>query len=123
MNNLAHPAPPPIITGVRWSARILSALILLFWGFFIVASIVGDEARSSRPLVTSDYIVLATTTISLAGLAAAWKWELIGAVITLVATLIAATVNWRVLAFPPVLIPFAASLFLFCWWMNRTRAD
>jgi hypothetical protein len=123
MNNFANSASAPVITGVRWSARILSALILLFWGFFIVASIVGDEARSSRPLVTGDYILLLTMVISLAGLCVAWKWELVGATITLVATLIAAVVNWRVLAFPPALIPLAAILFLLCWWMKRARMD
>lgn len=121
MNNFANPAAAPIITGVRWSARILSGLIMLFWGFFLVASLVGDAARSSRPLATGDYIILVTLVISLAGLGVAWKWEFIGAVVTLAATLIAAAVNWRVLVFPPALIPLAASLFLLCWWMNRTR--
>jgi hypothetical protein len=66
-------------TTLRWSARILSALILLFWSFFIVASLAGDEGRSSRPLMTSDYISLTAMVISLAGLGVAWKWERIGA--------------------------------------------
>jgi hypothetical protein len=25
---------PPVALGMRWSARLLSALIVLFWGFF-----------------------------------------------------------------------------------------
>jgi len=43
MNDIAHSASPTITIGVRWGARILSAWILLFWGFFIVAHLVGDE--------------------------------------------------------------------------------
>ena len=123
MNNFANPASPPIIIGVRWGARILSALILLFWGLFIVASIVGNEAHSSRPLATNDYISLVTMAISLVGLGVAWKWEFIGAAMTLVAVLIGAFANWRTLVFPFALIPLAASLFLMCWWMSRARMD
>jgi len=123
MNDIAHSASPTTTIGVRWSARILSALILLFWGFFIVAHLVGDEGRSSRPLTTNDYIGLAAMVISLAGLGVAWKWELIGAATTLIAVLIGALANWRVLAFPGTLIPLAASLFLLCRWMSRTRMD
>ena len=66
---------------------------------------------------------LTTLVISLVGLAVAWKWELAGATMTLVAVVIGAVINWRVLVFPGTLIPLAACLFLICWWMNRTRID
>ena len=39
----------------RWTARILSALILLFWGFFIVAHLFGDGEEApglSTPATT-----------------------------------------------------------------------
>lgn len=121
MNDVAHSALPSITLVVRWCARILSALIQLFWGFFIVAHLVGDGGGASRPLQTNDYISIATMVISLAGLGVAWKWELIGASMTLVAILIGAIANWRVLASPIALIPIAASLFVLCWWMSRTR--
>jgi hypothetical protein len=61
--------------------------------------------------------------ISLVGLAVAWKWELTGATMTLVAVVIGAVINWRVLAFPITLIPLTACLFLLSWWMNRTRIN
>jgi hypothetical protein len=40
---------------------------------------------------------------------------------TLIAVLIGAVANWRSLAFPGALIILAASLFLLCGWMDRTR--
>src|SRR5262245_53664778 len=104
MNNIERTVSPSITIAVRRSARILSALILSFWGFFIVAHLVGEEGRSSRPLVMSDYISLTAMVVSLAGLGVAWKWERIGAAMTLGAVLIGAIVNWRSLV-PGALIP------------------
>lgn len=121
MNDVAHSALPPLASGVRWSARGLSALILLFWGFFIVANFVGDAERSSRPLNFNDYAVMTTLGLSLTGLAVAWKWERAGGLLTLAATLLCVLVNWRVIVFPGTLIPVAACLFLLSWWMNRAQ--
>jgi hypothetical protein len=123
MSDVAHSALPLITTVARWGARILSALILMFWSFFIAAHLVGDEGRSTRPLTTSDYISLTTMIVSLAGLGVAWKWELIGAAMTIVAILIGAFANWRSLAFPGALIALAAGLFLLCWLMSRARTE
>src|SRR5262245_29741815 len=109
---------PLATTVVRWGARILSILILLFWGFLMVGHLVGEEGRPSRPLTPSDFILLPAMMVSLIGLAVAWKWEVTGAAVTLLAVLIGAVVNWRVLVFPGTLIPIVACLFLWCRWMN-----
>ena len=108
-----------MVTLVRWSARVLSSLIVLFYGFFLVAHLVGDEGRPSRPLIWNDYVILATLVVSLLGLLMAWKWELVGAAITLFAILICAVANWQVLVFPGTLIPISALLFSLSWWMRR----
>lgn len=104
---------------VRWSARIVSGLVVLFYGFFLVAHLVGDEGRPSRPLVWGDYVILTTLVVSLLGLLLAWKWELAGAAVTLLAILVCALVNWKVLIFPGTLIPISAALFLLAWWLSR----
>jgi hypothetical protein len=104
---------------MRWGARLLSALILLFWGFFFVAHLVDDAGRSSRPLNTNDYIILTSLGFSLAGLAAAWKWELAGGLLALGSISLCALANWRVLASPGALIPVTACLFLMSWWSGR----
>lgn len=121
MNDVAHFSLPSLPTGLRWGARSLSALILLFWGFFIVAHLVGDAGRASRPLNTNDYLIMTTLGISLTGLGLAWKWELAGGLLTLGAVLLCALTNWRVLVFPGTLIPVTACLFLLSWWMNKAR--
>ena len=85
---------------VRWAARILSVPILLFWGFFIVAHLMGDEGGSSRALSTNDYIGLAMMVVWFVGLAIAWKWELTGGTMTLVGILISAVANCSVTGSP-----------------------
>jgi len=112
--------PRSSVTVIRWSARIFRVLILLFWSFFLIASIFGTEARSSHPLTGADYLILVSIVSALLGLALAWKWELIGAAITLFAVALCAAVNFRVLYFPGTLIPFAALLYLLSWWLCKS---
>jgi hypothetical protein len=106
----------------RWAARILSVAIGLFWGFFFVAHLFGDAGRSSRPLGWADYVILGALLVALGGLALSWKWEGIGAAITLIAVAVGAAVNWKVLVFPGTLIPVAAFLFLVAWWLSEKGA-
>lgn len=110
-----------LVMMARWSARVLSGLIVLFFGFFLVAHLVGDQGRPSRPLVWNDYVILVTLVLSLIGLLLAWKWELAGAAITLISIAVCAAVNWKVLVFPGALIPLAALLYLLSWWLNGSR--
>jgi hypothetical protein len=106
---------------VRWSARILSGLIVLFFGFFLVAHLIGDQGRASRPLAWSDYVILVTVVVSLVGLLLAWKWEFAGAAIALIAILVCAVVNWRVLVFPGALIPITSVLYFLSWWIDYSN--
>ena len=100
------------VTPMRWGARAMSALIVLFFGFFLIAHSIGDQGSPSRPLVWNDYFILTSIVISLAGLLLAWKWELAGAVITLIAIAVCAAMNWNVLVSPGAIIPLTAVLFL-----------
>jgi hypothetical protein len=54
---------PTMLPLVRWSARLLSALIVLFWGFFMVAHLVGDAGQASRPLTSNDYIIAVSSRV------------------------------------------------------------
>jgi hypothetical protein len=111
-----------MVVVVRWGARILSGLIVLFFGFFLVAHLIGDQGQASRPLVWGDYVILTTLVASLVGLLLAWKWEFAGAAIALIAILICAVVNWRVLV-PGALIPISSVLYLLAWWICRTSRN
>ena len=108
-----------MVTLVRWSARILSGLVVLFFGFFLVAHAIGDQGQASRPLVWGDYVILVTLVVSLVSLLLAWRWEFAGAFIALSAILVCAVVNWRVLVFPGALIPISSVLYLISWWISR----
>lgn len=105
---------------LRWSARVLSGIIVLFWGFFLLAHLFGDAGSASRPLIWADYLMLGALIVAVIGLAVAWKWELFGSIITLIAFGIVAAVNWRVVIFPGALVPITALLFLASWWIHRS---
>ena len=108
----------PVTLLVRWVARILSGVVVLFFGFFLVAHLIAEQGQASRPLVWADYVMLATLVISLVGLLLAWKWEFAGAAIALIAIVICAVVNWRILASPGALIPLSAVLYLLSWRLS-----
>ncbi len=107
---------------IRWSARILSGLIVLFFGFFLIAHLIEDQGRPTRPLAWGDYLILTTLVVSLLGLLLAWKWELAGAAVTLVAILVCAVVNWRILVSPGALIPISSVLYLVSWRICHTSS-
>jgi hypothetical protein len=107
------------VTTLRWTARSFSVLILAFWGFFIVAHLLGDAGRPSRPLVVRDYALITAMLAWLAGLALAWRHELIGAVTALAAIAVAACLNPWAVAGLGVLPLAAALLFLLTWWLGR----
>lgn len=109
---------------VFWIARVLACMILMFWGFFIVAHLTGNAGAASRELVSRDYIAIASMVVSLVGLGVAFKWEKFGATLTLFAVAIGAIVNWRIFMSPVVMIPVAGVFFLIhgYWWpKTRTR--
>ena len=108
---------------VRWGARVLSVPILLLWGWFLIAHLVGEGGRPSRPLVAQDCIILTAVVASLVGLAVAWKWERLGGALTLAAVSACALLNWRVLVFPGTLILITGVMFIACGWLSGRRAN
>ena len=113
----SRPLPGAKLTAL--CARILSALILGFWGFFIVAHLFGDEGHASRPLIYGDFVGLAAMAAWLLCLAVAWKWEFLGGIAALVAFAIGASVNPHLLSFPFLIVPMTALLFVISCWMKR----
>lgn len=115
-----QPLTSSLPTILRWSARVLSGMIVLFWGFFLLAHLFGGAGSPSRPLVWEDYLSLGALIVAVIGLAFGWKWELAGATISLMAFGTVAAVNWRIVMFPGTLIPITALLFLLSWWAHRS---
>jgi hypothetical protein len=108
---------------VRWGARILSAGILLFWGWFLIAHLFGEEGPPSRPRVWQDYAGLTAMVVALVGLALAWKWEAFGGLIALVAYVIMGVLNSLALGGPFILWPITAVMFLTSAWLGRVRRN
>jgi hypothetical protein len=104
----------------RWTARTISALVLIFWGIMIVGHLTGDANQDARSFIATDYIILGSLSVSLLGLLIAWRYECAGAMLALLAIAICALLNWRVLIFPGTLIPLAAMLFLVAWRASRS---
>ena len=84
----------------RWAARALSAALLLFWGFFLAAHVLGDAGDPSRSLTWGDYVIVGAMLVSLVGLAVAWRWEAAGAITALLGVVVGAAINWKVLISP-----------------------
>jgi hypothetical protein len=106
---------------ILWIARILAVLILGFWGFMIIAHLVGDAGAPSRDLTLQDYAGISAMVGSLLGLGLSFKWERSGAMVSLTSIAIGATLNWKVLLFPGILIPIAAVLFLLHSYLRHSR--
>jgi hypothetical protein len=104
---------------VRRSAQILSVLILLFWGYFIVAHLLGNGGHSSRPLTTGDYCLISMMSLWLVGLAVAWWRELVGAAIALLALSIEAMINPHAITGLGSLPLVTALLFLISWGLSK----
>ena len=102
---------------LRWTLRVLSGVIILFSLIWFIGTI-GDY--SEDPMSTNAIIQLSITGIGLIGLGLAWKWELTGGIIALVAYLVLAIINSRVLGFSLVYFwPAIAILFIVLWAISR----
>ena len=105
----------------RWTLRILSAIFIVFFlMMFIGETFFQDEAFKPKPMSANSILQVLIIAISLVGLALAWKWELWGGILSLVAFAALAIVNPNVLDFPLLLIyPVTAILFIVIWVIDR----
>ena len=83
---------PRSVKIVRWIARIWSILILLF----VVLRIFIPDPYATEPVPAADWFLLSLWGVSILGLLVAWRWELIGGIIT-IATMFFREIMWIVL--------------------------
>lgn len=105
----------------RWTTRILSGILILFFLLmFIGETFFPPEALNSNPLSTDAIVQLLVFGIIMIGLGIAWKRELTGGVIALIAFALLVTINTNALQFPLLLIyPATAILFIVLWAVSR----
>jgi hypothetical protein len=87
---------------------------------FFVGDALAPPSSASVPLSTADIVQLVLAATELISLGLAWRWEVVGGSITLVAFLIHGIINPRTVFFPLLMIPITAILFLFCWGLARS---
>ena len=64
---------------IRWVARILSLILFLF----VLVRIFTPDPTITEPVPAEDWFLLSLWGISILGLMVAWKWEVVGSIITI----------------------------------------
>ena len=116
MKIISSPGPDTIKV-VRRTARIVSLLLILIVLYFFMA----EEVFSAQPRTTPlriDLLVLGA--LLLVGLGLAWKWERLGALLSLFGFIGISILNPNVLIKPFwYIFAVIALLFLLCWWGSK----
>jgi hypothetical protein len=106
---------------LRWVLRGFSGLIIGFSLFFFIGETFFEEAGD--PMTINVILQLSIAGMGLAGLGLAWKWELMGGIISLVSFGVLAIINPVVLKFPLLFVwPLLAILFLVLGAISRNSA-
>jgi hypothetical protein len=106
-----------------WTTRVLSGLIIAFSIFMFIGYRFFPGSREPATLSTSDIIGFSIVGIGFIALIVAWKWELIGGIISLIAFLGSAIIFPLILIPSPMYIwPATAVLFIVLWKKSRTSS-
>lgn len=102
---------------LRWTARILSLLMILLTLIFAIGEALTEPHPNAEPTPVFNYL---WGFLMLGGLALAWKWELTGALISLIGFIGVGIVNPGALMKPGMyFFAIPAILFLYCWRKNK----
>jgi len=106
---------------LRWVLRGFSGFIIAFLLLMFIGETFFGEV--GEPLTNNAILQLSITGIALTGLGLAWKWELIGGIISLVSFVVLAIINPVVLEVPLMFAwPLTAILFIVLWAISRNNA-
>ena len=111
---------------LRWTARILGTLFFLFFAFMFFADLFGsnNDSPKNHSISIEDIAMLSLMWTSVIGLMLSWKWELIGACITLLSFIVQALVNSRVLQIHILYLPsLVAILFVMVWYKGKKERE
>ena len=64
----------------RWIARIWSVIIF----FFVTLRLLQPDPYATEPVAASDWLLLSLWGVAILGLLVAWRWELVGGLITII---------------------------------------
>ena len=98
---------------LRIVARVMSALIVGFALLMFIGEAMQSNKRGTGEPMTLDILLgLALFAIGLLGLALAWKWEMAGGIICVVAFIVLFIVNTDALLWPMLIFPANGLLFI-----------
>ena len=114
---------------IRWTARIIGTLLVIFSLFFFIGSIFEEFKNQGAGLETYNIIVFAVVGIGLAALILAWWKEGLGGIIAFISFIV-----FNLLAavspvegsryLPTLLLPLVPSvLYLFYWLLKRNMLN
>ena len=104
---------------MRWIARIIGLLLILLTLYFMIGEGLTEHRPNAQPTPIINILV---GVLMLGGLGLAWKWELIGALTSLVGFIGVAIVNPDALTRPGMfLFAIPSILFLLCWLLRKSH--
>ena len=105
----------------RWTLRIISGLFIVFFLLMFIGETFFDGGGPDpKPWTFNEVLQLSVFGIGMIGFILAWKWELTGGIIALVAYIGVAIINPDVLKFSLLFIyPVAAILFIVLGTISR----
>lgn len=107
---------------IRWIARIWSIPVFVF----ALLRIITPDPYATEPVPASDWFLLSLWGVAILGLLIAWRWELVGGIIT-IATMFVRELFWVILKgdwlvnfliFWFFVVP-PAILFMVAWGLER----
>ena len=105
---------------IRWIARIIGLLLIVLTLAFAIPQLMSDPKPTAEPV---PIVMILSGVFMLGGLGLSWKWELIGALISLVGFIGVGILNPDVMKMPMMyLFPLTAILFLICWWLSKSQS-
>ena len=108
---------------IRRIARISGLILILLTLTFAVVYIFFPEQDNPNAEPEPNQIALIVLgVLMVVGLGLAWKWELIGALTSLVGFIGVGILNPDAMTKPMLyLFPLTAILFLICWWLSKSH--
>jgi len=103
-------------TVIRWIATVLGSLIVLL----IVLMTLAEGIPSPSSLTAAERLLFFAVIVMLVGLVSAWKWKLVGGLLTICGYVFFAIVEKEILLpWVFLLILITGGLFLLSWSLKR----
>ncbi|MBI4730856.1 MAG: hypothetical protein HY781_01770 [Chloroflexi bacterium] len=115
---------PRLVSVIRWTARLWSTLVFTM----AVLEILYPDSYAAEPVPAVDWFLLSLWGVAILGLAAAWRWEAIGATVAIVTMFLREIAFLLIKGFwhPAFLLVWVliippAVLFLVAWMLSRRK--